>query len=106
MNGIIQKHNYVRSKAYTDAAKDQPCAICQRNDGTTVFCHLNKSWAGKGKGIKADDFAGFDGCYACHLHYDEPRSEPFSDLTILRAMYRTIKNRIERDIIIVKGPKP
>ena len=102
---IIQKHKYVRSKAYRDAAKDQSCTICGRNDGTTVFCHLNESWAGKGKGIKADDIAGFDGCAECHRNYDSVK-QIIADFEIMRAMYRTLKNRIERGIVTVKGYEP
>ena len=47
MKPIIHKYNYVRSKIYTDSAKDQSCTICGTNVGTTVFVHLDEQWAAK-----------------------------------------------------------
>lgn len=106
MRPIIQKHNYIRSKAITNSAKDEACTICDKNDGTTVFCHLNESWAGKGKGIKADDIAGFYGCKFCHDMYDgrfgKINVQGFTANQIMRAMYRTWKRLIAKGIITIK----
>ena len=107
MKPIIHKYNYVRSKIYTDSAKDQSCTICGTNVGTTVFVHLDEQWAGKGTGIKADDIAGFDGCDLCHMRYAGILpGERIPEWKITRAMYRTLKNRIERGIVTVKGYEP
>ena len=97
---MLTKRSPFRSKAITQAAKDEACTVCDRNDGTTVFCHLNESWAGKGMGQKADDFAGFFGCQKCHKDYDEIGM--IEDWLIMRAMYRTWRRLLDRGILMVK----
>lgn len=102
---MLEKRKPIRSKAITQAAKDQPCTICGRNDGTTVFCHLNESWAGKGMGQKADDIAGFFGCQRCHDGYDgrlAALDEP-NTWEVFRAVCRTWRNLWDRGIIGVKN---
>ena len=100
----LQKETIIRSKAITQAAKGEPCTVCGKNDGTTVFCHLNESWAGKGMGRKASDIAGFMGCRECHDIYDNRIVGPrHSDKAIMRAMYRTWVRLIEKNIITIKG---
>lgn len=101
----LTKRKPIRSDAIRKAANGEACCLCGRNDGTTVFCHLNEGWAGKGMGQKADDIAGFFGCGSCHYTYDK---EPWnmSDLEIMRAMYSTWLRLIELGIITVKGHKP
>jgi hypothetical protein len=95
----LTKRIPIRSKAIRNAAKGEACTVCGRNDGTTVFCHLNEGWAGKGMGQKADDIAGFFGCHECHRKYD---SMGGTGITELRAMYRTWRRLIELGIIEVK----
>ena len=97
----LEKRHPFRSKAITQAAKDEPCTVCGRNDGTTVFCHLNDGWAGKGMGQKSDDFAGFFGCHYCHKCYDSNVSH-IEDWLIMRAMYRTWRRLLDRGILRVK----
>ena len=103
----LQKRKPIRSEAILDAANGEQCTICGKLDGTTVFCHLNEAWAGKGIGQKADDIAGFFGCYEGHVRYDTPPSKMrvkiFEDWEIMRAMYRTIRRCIEKDVIILKS---
>ena len=94
-----QKRKPIRSVAIRKAAKDEQCCVCGRNDGTTVFCHLNESWAGKGMGKKADDIAGFFGCHDCHRKYDSIGGTGISEF---RAMYRTIRRLWELGIIEIK----
>jgi len=101
MRPIIQKFNYVRSKTYRNGAKDQSCTVCDMNDGTTVFVHLDAQYAGKGRGIKADDVAGFDGCQECHDRYARLDGNPLPEWLITRALYRTVKRRIEQGILII-----
>lgn len=100
---LLPKHNYIRSKAILTSANGETCTICGINDGTIVFCHLNESWAGKGTRIKADDIAGFYGCFKCHKKYDEPKFDLILDITVMRAMYRTWKRLIEKNIITING---
>ena len=97
----LEKRHPFRSKAITQAANGEACTVCGRNDGTTVFCHLNESWAGKGMGQKADDFAGFFGCESCHWRYDNG-SKVIEGWEIMRAMYRTWRRLLDRGILRVK----
>ena len=97
---MIQKHNHIRSKAITQAANGEECTICERQDNSIVFCHLNESFSGKGMRIKADDIAGFFGCHRCHAEYDTPGSTLSQEYwTIMRAMYRTWRRLWDRGII-------
>ena len=95
----LQKRKPIRSKAIRAAAKDEACTVCERNDVTTVFCHLNESWAGKGMGQKADDIASFFGCHECHRKYDSMGGTGISEL---RAMYRTWRRLIDKGVIVIK----
>ena len=53
---------------------------------------------------KADDIAGFFGCFDCHTSYDSEKEvgENISDFIIMRAMYRTIRRLVEKGIIKIK----
>lgn len=101
----LQKQTRLRFPSIRKAAKDETCTICGRNDGTTVFAHLNDSWAGKGMRQKSDDIAGFFACQECHDCYDR-RSEAkiikFDCWVIMRAMYRTWRRLIEKGIVVIK----
>lgn len=108
----LTKRRAIRSNAIRKAAKGEECTVCKRNDGTTSFCHLNESWAGKGTSQKSDDIAGFFGCNLCHAIYDRriPKSagyHPAHDTeVIMRAMYRTWRRLIELKVITIKGYEP
>jgi len=71
---MLHKRVPYRNARITKAAKGEPCTLntpwCNNNPETTVFCHLNESFAGKGAGQKADDLFGFFGCSTCHDVYD------------------------------------
>ena len=108
----MDKQKRYRNRKYLAAARDNPCTLnspaCNYDSATTVFCHLNESFAGKGMGKKADDFAGFDGCSGCHDLYDRRRYleahlqeewQKDENFYVLRAMTKTIRDRIERGII-------
>jgi hypothetical protein len=94
----MQKRKPIRSKAILNAARDEPCTICGIDDRTTVFCHLNESWAGKGMGQKADDIAGFFGCSKCHRQYDVD-TWGLDRWEVMRGMYRTWRRLWEKGII-------
>ena len=100
----LEKRKPIRSKAIRQAANGEACTVCGKNDGTTVFCHLNESWAGKGIGQKSDDIAGFFGCDVCHLDYDVIKC--VKDDELMRAMYRTWRILIDRGIIKITDHEP
>lgn len=102
----LTKRVAIRSKAIRDAANGESCTVCDRNDGTTVFCHLNEGWAGKGGNLKADDIAGFFGCQKCHDVYDgRGKYGRIGEWEITRAMYRTIRRLWELGILSIQGDK-
>lgn len=88
----------MKSKKIRAAANGQQCTLntpwCNYNPETTVFCHLNEQFAGKGMGIKAVDI-GFMACSDCHDIYDrrrQPKDQDYEDdeyFYVLRAVVRT-----------------
>ena len=103
----LTKRKPIRSKAIRQAANGEACTVCGVNNGTTVFCHLNESWAGKGTGQKADDIAGMFLCAHHHDIYDRRKPALRADDhmfhgDVLRAMYRTIRRLLELGIIEIK----
>jgi len=102
----LQKKPCWRSEAYKRAAFDQPCTMnspwCTYKDEETCFRHLNESFAGKGKGLKAHDFAGFDGCQGCEDWYNSSfQDDNEKNWYSTRAMVRTIYRRLEQGILKV-----
>jgi len=97
---VIKQSPY-RNKKTLQAARGQDCTLnstwCNYDPATTVFCHLNGQFAGKGMGIKADDFAGFDGCSGCHQAYDSGLIDDYQ--SILMAVVKTLKRRFNDGII-------
>lgn len=56
-----------------NAAKDQACVRCRRNDGTTVPCHytgVRRQAYGGGFGIKVRDLVVAHLCAQCHKEMD------------------------------------
>lgn len=100
----FDKQNNVKSKKIRDSARDEDCTLngpnCNYDSETTVFCHLNEQFAGKGYGLKATDI-GFYGCSDCHHDYDTGKLED-KYFYLLRAVVRTIQRLIEKDILRVK----
>lgn len=99
---MIEKRRPYRNQKMRDYARGQSCTLhgpnCTGGGEDTVFCHINESYAGKGAGQKADDFAGFDGCARCHDDYDNERI-PDSDYYVLRAVIRTLRRRIDQGVL-------
>lgn len=91
----------IRSKKIRNSAKGEKCTIngpnCNYNIETTVFCHLDELWAGKGTGLKADDI-GFYACYNCH---NDTQNRNIDDhyFYLARGMYRTWKRLIELGLV-------
>lgn len=93
----------IRSKKIRESAKGEQCTFvgstCNHDTKTTVFCHLDRTYAGKGMRIKSDDIFGFYACSNCHI-----RSSKFRETTVenlLIAMVRTQKRLIEKGLVIV-----
>lgn len=100
----------IRSRKITQHARGQSCQInfenvCNHNQETTVFAHLNGH--GKGLGMKAPDYAGFFACSACHERYDQkPHEIANLDEYLLRAVLRTWAILIADGIIDVSQDQP
>lgn len=94
----LTKRVAYRNKKILDAANGEPCTICGAENGTTVFCHLNESWAGKAYSKKSDDLGMFL-CSKCHDIYDGRIPGDMSYEDVLRAFYRTIRRLIDRKIL-------
>ncbi|MBB1593580.1 nuclease domain-containing protein [Achromobacter sp. UMC46] len=65
-----------RNQALLNLAKGEECLLrvpryCQGRKDTTVACHSNLLRDGKGKGIKAHDWAIAFGCGPCHWFVDQ-----------------------------------
>jgi hypothetical protein len=100
----------IRSRAYLDGSKDQTCVfaipgVCVV--GPTVACHLHDETFGMAN--KADDTSTGDGCMACHDAMDG-RSMVLTREDWLfyafRALQRTIRRRIEQQILRLKLDAP
>jgi len=74
---------------------------CNYDESTTVFCHLNHGFAGKGAGQKADDYAGFYGCSSCHDLYDGriKSAVPIEEYDELRACIATWRRLLDKAVI-------
>ena len=99
---MLKREPY-RNKKIRGAARDEQCTLqsefCNWRTDTTVFCHFNDSYAGKGMGQKSDDCAGFFGCGDCHAAYDQGRLGDDKEWLLRRAYYRTIRRLIDMGII-------
>lgn len=62
--------NY-RNKKLLEIVRELPCAHCGIEDGTVVAAHSNQIRDGKGKGIKAHDWAIAALCHQCHHELDQ-----------------------------------
>ena len=102
----LTKRKPIRSKAIRQSANGESCTVCDKNDDTTVFCHLNELYAGKGISQKADDF-GFFACQECHDIYDgRVKGAPILYWHLLRACYRTWRRLIDKGILKITDYEP
>ena len=109
MTQLRQRTEPIRSRKLLDSAKGQPCAlelvgVCNHDPETTVSCHISDEQRGGGQ--KADDTNTVHGCGACHMFMDQGGwigviSQAVLRWHIIRAMQRTLRNRIDRGIIVV-----
>jgi hypothetical protein len=105
MSAVIQKTAYFRSPKYLRASRGQPCTlrvadVCCGDWETTCAAHSNSSVFGKGKSIKAQDWAVADACYACHRWLDQgPAPRPMKERVWFKGWVLTLNSRKERGII-------
>ena len=98
------------SAKYRDGAKGATCkfriaGVCMGGTDTTVFCHIRDRH--HGRGVKASDISGGDGCQSCHDVFDRrakmPNGELISELDwhfyALRALQETLEQRIDAGIL-------
>jgi hypothetical protein len=106
---VRQREEPIRSREVLDSARGQPCTlefeVCNRDPDTTVSCHIPDEIRGGAR--KADDTSTVHGCAACHAYLDERRwvgvltREQVLEI-VLRAVLRTLRNRVLRKIMPVK----
>lgn len=95
-----------RNQALLDLAEGEECLLrvpryCQGRTDTTVACHSNLLRDGKGKGIKAHDWAIAFGCGPCHWFIDQS-SAPLAQ----KLSYFIPGLRLTRLCIIAMGKWP
>ena len=97
----MQKRKPYRNSRVKQAARGECCTMesdfCNGDVETTVFCHLNEAYAGKGWGQKADDI-GFFGCHGCHTAYDNKKLKDES-FWVLRAVFRTTRRLLDLGVL-------
>jgi hypothetical protein len=98
----------IRSRKLLASARGQPCTlefvgVCSHNPETTISAHIHDETFGKG--MKADDFSTVHSCDRCHMFLDHGWVGKISRSVLLwhviRALQRTLRNRIERQIVII-----
>lgn len=104
----------VRSRKLLDSARGSPCTmqvsgVCNHDWSTTVSAHLHDETFGFGE--KADDCSSAHLCSACHAWLDQGlwlgrMSEADMLRLLLRALQRTTRDRVLREIMRVDLDKP
>ena len=97
----FRKPTKIRSKKIRNSAKGESCtlripSVCNHNNETVVFAHVN---ANKGIGSKGHDIHGLYSCSSCHSAYD---SGKVYDSDILRALIATQIKLYEKGLISIK----
>ena len=66
------KSKRYHNRSLLHAARDEPCVLCGKNDGTTVAAHLPGSIYGMpaGTGQKTHDWLVAHLCHKCHEKMD------------------------------------
>lgn len=105
---MTQRRTEIRSRKYLDGSRGQPCTlqitgVCTGDVETTVAAHIRDETFGKSQ--KADDTSIADACYACHRVFDGHGHAPLTSeewlFYALRGLQRTLRNRVERKIVII-----
>jgi hypothetical protein len=95
--------NY-RNKKLLESVRELPCQVCGIEDGTIVAAHSNQLRHGKGKALKAHDWAIASMCHTCHSQIDQGGMYDKQTRFGLwdRAFERTLHLLWERGIIEVR----
>ena len=105
---MTQRRIVIRSRKYLDGSRGQPCTlqitgVCNGDWSTTVAAHVRDESFGMAQ--KADDISVVDACAACHDCFDGRHYAPLSkeewEFYARRGLQRTLRNRVERGIVIV-----
>lgn len=105
---MTQRRAEIRSRKYLDGSRGQPCTlqitgVCTGDVETTVAAHIRDET--QGRSVKADDISCADACFACHRVFDGHGHAPLTSeewlFYALRGLQRTIRNRVERKIVII-----
>jgi hypothetical protein len=100
-----------KSKAIRDSARGEACTMqtpyCNHDSNTTVWCHSNKQYHGKGAGLKAYDIFGFYGCSSCHDWFDKDTTVSWSQKASWYALAnaRSAIILLEKGLLTMKGAK-
>jgi hypothetical protein len=70
---ILKLARVARTQKLLDAARDYPCANCNRKDGTVVAAHCNELALGRGFAHKTPDYLVAYLCHECHDAVDGRR---------------------------------
>ena len=90
-----------RNKKLLELARQIPCTLCGKEDGTIVAAHSNQQRDGKGTGIKSADYRIASLCYGCHMELDQGRLYTKSQRLELweQAHRKTIGELFEKGLI-------
>lgn len=104
---LRQRIEPIRSRELLDSARGQPCTlefvgICDH--GPAISAHIHDECFGMGQ--KADDTSTVHACDRCHMFMDQGGwigviSQAVLRWHIIRAMQRTLRNRIDRGLIVI-----
>ena len=93
-----------RNQKLLEAVRQLPCQMCGIEDGTVVAAHSNQLRHGKGRGLKAHDWAIAALCFKCHMEIDQGKlydKQTRADLWD-SAFEKTLHLLWEREIIEVQ----
>lgn len=92
-----------RSPKLLERVRELPCQLCGAEDGTVCAAHSNSLSDGKGKGIKAHDWAVAALCLRCHSQIDQGKDASKADRRAmwLEAERKTHAQLFERGLVRV-----
>ena len=104
---MTQRREPIRSRKLLDSARGQPCdlnfTVCNHDPETTVSCHIHDESFGAAQ--KADDTSTIHGCSSCHMFLDHGWVGKIEwavvQFHIIRGLQRTLRNRIDRGLVII-----
>lgn len=70
---LLKLQPVARAQKLLDAARNYPCAHCNRQDGTIVAAHCNELALGRGFAHKTPDYLVAYLCHECHDYVDGRR---------------------------------